>query len=62
VNILEVKAEVVLWFVTMVESAWGLYMQVDWDSRMCNLYMEYVQVWAHDWYRYRELAAAAVVG
>ena len=56
-NILEVEAEVVLWFVTMVESDWGRYM---WDNKIRNLYIAYVQVWAHGLHRYTVLAV--VVG
>ena len=56
VDILEVKAGVVLWFVTMVESEWGQYMRVDWDNKTGNLNIACVQVWAHGLHRYTVLA------
>jgi hypothetical protein len=59
VDILEVEAGV-LWFVTTVESEWGQYMRVDWDNKIRSLHMAFVQVWAHDLYRYTVLAV--VVG
>ena len=56
VDILEVEAGV-LWFVTpMVESQWDQYMRVDWDNKVHNLYMAFVQVWAHGLCRYTVLA------
>jgi hypothetical protein len=54
-DILEVEAGV-------VEPEWGRYMRVDWDNKIHNLHMAYVQVWAHGLHRYTVLAVVVVVG
>lgn len=61
----EVKAKVVLWFVTMVEFVRSRCMRIDWDSKMRNLYMAYAEAvaytegGAHALDRYTVLAVVA---